>query len=187
MAAATSRIDLSGDPPPPCWPSSLLVAASPAPQVRPPSPPLAAASPVPQVRIPLRPPQDLPGRPPHSSLRPRWRHKYEPPSPAPGSASLAGVTSPMPTLVLAPGRCQGLGWPSCCGSCGTTCRGCHSSSPLVSLPRQALPSPPGRALASPVSAPAGHRPGQRLSNKKKDRKWHIKTTSEKAQLVTQSW
>ncbi|XP_039771318.1 uncharacterized protein LOC120639528 isoform X2 [Panicum virgatum] len=59
----------------------------------------------------------------------------------------------MPTLVLAPGRCQGLGWPSCCGSCGTTCHGCHSSSPLVSPPRQALPSPPGRALPSPPSAP----------------------------------
>jgi hypothetical protein len=27
----------------------------------------------------------------------------------------------------------------------------------------------------------------RLSNKKKDRKWHIKTTSEKAQLVTQRY
>ncbi|KAG2633484.1 hypothetical protein PVAP13_2NG170100 [Panicum virgatum] len=78
MAAATSRIDLSGDPSPPRSPSSSLAAASPAPQVliplRPlPEPPcspsssLAAALPTPQVRIHLRP---LPGSPrsPSSSL-----------------------------------------------------------------------------------------------------------------------
>ncbi|XP_039777303.1 uncharacterized protein LOC120644689 isoform X2 [Panicum virgatum] len=56
MSAATSRIDLSGDPPPPCSPSSLLTAASPAPQERIPLrllPPLAAASQAPQVRTPF--------------------------------------------------------------------------------------------------------------------------------------
>ncbi|KAG2562701.1 hypothetical protein PVAP13_8KG247266 [Panicum virgatum] len=70
MSAATSRIDLSGDPPPPCSPSSLLTAASPAPQERIPLrllPPLAAASQAPQVRIPLRPPPKPP-RSPSSSL-----------------------------------------------------------------------------------------------------------------------